>query len=85
MKEIGFSLVPAIHYSQTFCICSEPCVQASPAKQYRLLIILHPVSSYYNHSEVRVKIADQFSRAAQEVLVMPKQLEIMLVSFIQPS
>ena len=52
-------------YVRPFVFASEPCVQASPAKQYRLLIICTPVSSYYNHSEVRVKIADQFSRAAQ--------------------
>ena len=52
-------------YVRPFIFASEPCVQASPAKQYRLLIICTPVSSYYNHSEVRVKIADQFSRAAQ--------------------
>jgi branched-chain amino acid aminotransferase len=40
-------------------------VQASPAKEYRIMIICTPVSSYYNNGEVRVKIADHFSRAPQ--------------------
>ena len=44
---------------------SEACVQASPAKEYRIMIICAPVSSYYNSGEVRVKIADHFSRAPQ--------------------
>ena len=51
-------------YIRPFIFANEPCVQASPARQYRLLIICTPVSSYYNHSEVRVKIADHYSRAA---------------------
>ena len=46
-------------------VASEACVQASPAKEYRIMIICAPVSSYYNSGEVRVKIADHFSRAPQ--------------------
>jgi len=52
-------------YIRPFMFASEACVQASPAKEYRIMIICAPVSSYYNGGEVRVKIADHFSRAAQ--------------------
>ena len=52
-------------YIRPFMFASEACVQASPAKEYRIMIICAPVSSYYNSGEVRVKIADHFSRAAQ--------------------
>jgi len=52
-------------YIRPFVFASEPCVQASPAKEYRIMIICTPVSSYYNSGEVRVKIADHFSRAPQ--------------------
>ena len=52
-------------YIRPFMFASEACVQASPAKEYRIMIICAPVSSYYNSGEVRVKIADHFSRAPQ--------------------
>ena len=52
-------------YIRPFMFASEACVQASPAKEYRLMIICAPVSSYYSGGEVRVKIADHFSRASQ--------------------
>ena len=52
-------------YIRPFIFASEACVQASPAKEYRIMIICTPVSSYYNNGEVRVKIADHFSRAPQ--------------------
>ena len=52
-------------YIRPFMFASEACVQASPAKEYRIMIICTPVSSYYNSGEVRVKIADHFSRAPQ--------------------
>ena len=52
-------------YIRPFMFASEACVQASPAKEYRIMIICAPVSSYYNSVEVRVKIADHFSRAPQ--------------------
>ena len=52
-------------YIRPFIFASEACVQASPAKEYRIMIICAPVSSYYSSGEVRVKIADHFSRAPQ--------------------
>ena len=52
-------------YIRPFIFASEACVQASPAKEYRIMIICAPVSSYYNSVEVRVKISDHFSRAPQ--------------------
>ena len=52
-------------YVRPFMFASEACVQASPAKEYRIMIICAPVSNYYNNDEVRVKIADHFSRAPQ--------------------
>ena len=52
-------------YIRPFIFASEACVQASPAKEYRIMIICAPVSSYYNSDDVRVKIADHFSRAPQ--------------------
>ena len=52
-------------YIRPFMFASEACVQASPAKEYRIMIICAPVSSYYNSGGVRVKIADHFSRAPQ--------------------
>ncbi len=52
-------------YIRPFIFASEACVQASPAKEYRIMIICTPVSSYYDNGEVRVKIADHFSRAPQ--------------------
>ena len=52
-------------YIRPFIFASEACVQASPAKEYRIMIICTPVSSYYSSGEVRVKIADHFSRAPQ--------------------
>ena len=52
-------------YIRPFMFASEACVQASPAKEYRIMIICTPVSSYYSSGEVRVKIADHFSRAPQ--------------------
>jgi branched-chain amino acid aminotransferase len=52
-------------YIRPFMFASEACVQASPAKEYRIMIICAPVSSYYRSGEVRVKIADHFSRAPQ--------------------
>ena len=52
-------------YIRPFMFASEACVQASPAKEYRIMIICAPVSSYYSSGEVRVKIADHFSRAPQ--------------------
>jgi branched-chain amino acid aminotransferase len=51
-------------YIRPFMFASEACVQASPAKEYRIMIICAPVSSYYNSGEVRVKFAEKYSRSA---------------------
>jgi branched-chain amino acid aminotransferase len=52
-------------YIRPFVFASQAGVQASPSNEYRLMIICAPVSSYYSGGEVRVKIADHFSRAPQ--------------------
>lgn len=51
-------------YVRPFVFASAAGVQASAANEYRFMIICAPVSSYYG-GEVRVKIADHFSRAPQ--------------------
>ena len=52
-------------YIRPFVFASQAGVQASPSNQYRLMIICAPVASYYSGGEVRVKIADHYSRAPQ--------------------
>jgi branched-chain amino acid aminotransferase len=44
-------------------IASEPGIIAAPSKEYKFIIICSPAQSYYG-GEVRVKIAEKFSRAA---------------------
>ncbi|MFL2586889.1 MAG: branched-chain amino acid aminotransferase [Flavobacteriaceae bacterium] len=51
-------------YVRPFVFASEAGVQASAATEYRFMIICAPVASYYG-GEVRVKIADHYSRAPQ--------------------
>ncbi|NVJ63965.1 MAG: branched-chain amino acid aminotransferase [Flavobacteriaceae bacterium] len=51
-------------YIRPFVIATEEGVAASPANEYMFIIICSPVQSYYA-GEVRVKIAEKFSRAAQ--------------------
>ncbi len=51
-------------YVRPFVFASQGCVQASAATEYRFMIICAPVSSYYG-GDVRVKIADHYSRAPQ--------------------
>lgn len=51
-------------YVRPFVFASQGCVQASAATEYRFMIICAPVSSYYG-GNVRVKIADHYSRAPQ--------------------
>ena len=51
-------------YVRPFVFASAAGVQASAASEYRFMVICAPVSSYYG-GEVRVKIADHFSRAPQ--------------------
>ena len=50
-------------YIRPFVIATEPSVLASPSSEYKFMIICSPAQSYYG-GEVRVKIAEKFSRAA---------------------
>lgn len=50
-------------YVRPFVIATEPSVLASPSAEYKFMIICSPAQSYYG-GEVRVKIAEKFSRAA---------------------
>jgi branched-chain amino acid aminotransferase len=57
-KKEGSSL-----YIRPFVIATEKGVSASPAKEYKFMIILSPAQSYYS-GEVRVLFADKYSRSA---------------------
>ncbi|ATA77073.1 Branched-chain-amino-acid transaminase 1 [Capnocytophaga canimorsus] len=50
-------------YIRPFVIAMAPGVMASPSKEYMFFIITSPVQSYYG-GDVKVKIADYYSRAA---------------------
>ncbi|OIQ20225.1 MAG: branched chain amino acid aminotransferase [Flavobacterium sp. MedPE-SWcel] len=50
-------------YIRPFMIATEAGVTASPAQSYRFMIILSPAKSYYS-GEVKVTIAEHYSRAA---------------------
>ncbi len=50
-------------YLRPFVIATQPGVMASPSTEYKFLIICSPVQAYYT-KDVRVKIADYYSRAA---------------------
>ncbi len=50
-------------YIRPFVIATEPAISASPAAEYKFMIILSPAQSYYA-GEVRVKIAEKYSRAS---------------------
>ncbi|WP_294822223.1 branched-chain amino acid aminotransferase [uncultured Flavobacterium sp.] len=50
-------------YIRPFMIATGPGVIAAPSSQYRFMIILSPARSYYS-DEVRVIIAEHYSRAA---------------------
>ena len=50
-------------YIRPFMIASQAGVAASPANEYKFIIILAPAQSYYG-GEVRVKIAEKFCWAA---------------------
>ncbi|MFK8294718.1 branched-chain amino acid aminotransferase [Capnocytophaga canimorsus] len=50
-------------YIRPFVIATAPGVMASPSKEYMFFIITSPVQSYYG-GDVKVKIADYYSRAA---------------------
>ncbi|CAM4155509.1 branched-chain amino acid aminotransferase [Flavobacterium antarcticum] len=50
-------------YIRPFMIATGTGVMAAPSSEYRFMIILSPVKSYYS-GEVKVTIAEHFSRAA---------------------
>lgn len=50
-------------YIRPFMIATAPGVMASPSSEYMFIIITSPVQSYYG-GDIRVKIADYYSRAA---------------------
>ena len=50
-------------YLRPFVIATEAAISASPASEYRFMIICSPAKSYYN-SAVRVLIAEEYSRSA---------------------
>lgn len=50
-------------YIRPFVIATEPSVLASPSLEYKFIIICSPAKSYYA-GEVRVKIAEKYSRSA---------------------
>lgn len=50
-------------YLRPFIIATEPAISASPANNYRFMIICSPAKSYYN-APVRVLIAEEYSRSA---------------------
>ena len=51
-------------YVRPFVIATEETVQASPSKNYKMMVICSPATKYYD-VDLRVKIADKFSRAAK--------------------
>lgn len=50
-------------YIRPFVIATEAAISASPANQYKFMIILSPAQSYYS-GEVRVLFAEKYSRSA---------------------
>ena len=50
-------------YIRPFVIATENCVSASSSNKYKFMIICSPVQAYYA-GEVRVEIADKYSRSA---------------------
>ena len=51
-------------YVRPFVFANQACVQASPSKEYKFMIICSPVKSYYNAGELNVLIEKKYSRAA---------------------
>jgi len=51
-------------YIRPFIFATEEGVSAAPADEYRFMIICTPVQAYYKNADVKVKISDYFSRAA---------------------
>jgi len=50
-------------YIRPFSIATQPGVLASPSDEYKLVILLSPVQSYFS-GEVKVEVAEKYSRAA---------------------
>jgi branched-chain amino acid aminotransferase len=50
-------------YIRPFVIATEPAISASPAREYKFMIICSPAKAYYNEP-VRVLFAEKFSRSA---------------------
>ena len=50
-------------YIRPFIYASEETIIASSSSEYRFMILLSPVSAYFSH-DVKLKIADKYSRAA---------------------
>ncbi len=50
-------------YLRPFVMATEAGVSASPAKEYKFMIICSPAQAYYS-GEVRVKFSEKYSRAA---------------------
>ena len=50
-------------YIRPFVIATQPAISASPANEYKFMIILSPAQSYYA-GEVRVLFAEKYSRSA---------------------
>ena len=50
-------------YIRPFVIATEPAISASPANEYRFIIICSPAAAYYA-GEVRVLFAEEYSRSA---------------------
>ncbi|MDY0780310.1 branched-chain amino acid aminotransferase [Tenacibaculum sp. IB213877] len=57
-KGVGNSL-----YIRPFVIATQPAISASPANEYKFMIILSPAQSYYA-GEVQVIFAEKYSRSA---------------------
>jgi branched-chain amino acid aminotransferase len=57
-KGIGNSM-----YIRPFVVATQPAISASPASEYKFMIILSPAQAYYA-GEVRVLFAEEYSRAA---------------------
>lgn len=50
-------------YIRPFVIATQPGVLASPSNQYKFILLLSPVQSYFS-GEVKVEVAEKYSRAA---------------------
>lgn len=50
-------------YIRPFVIATQPGVLASPSDEYKFIILLSPVQSYFT-GEVKVEVAEKYSRAA---------------------